>query len=484
MQPSPLVAPTLRSDLPVYPPLVQICRVLTTIVPTPGGGSSICYSAYTNQQKTDTYDPRDRETCVVSDITGAGLNTGYHICRLSGSYVTTTSVAGAITGSAIAQAFTPASMTGIINGMVVLVNTGTVQEQSIITAVSGTTFTCILKQNHLAGSTIVAVCPLYETPATGGGASSPGGSNTQLQYNNAGVFGGATGVTFTGTGQVTHTITGIGTGTSPALILTNTTAAGAGAQQYSPSLILTGQGWKTDATAGSQTVDWLIQNVPIQGAAAPTEKLTFYKQINGGGYTSVLTIGSDGTLSTGTINATTGFTLNGVDINTAGTLTAVAYLSQVERVLFKHFTDAGNVTTGETDLYSDTIAAGQLSSNGQVITAKYGGITSASATATRAIRVYFAGTEIYDTGDLVFSVASGWSVDVEIIRVSATVIRYRVLTAIGNTGTTVFEASYVAELTGLTLSNTNVLKITGQAGSVGAATNDIVAQLGYVEFKP
>ncbi len=40
----------------------------------------------------------------------------------------------------------------------------------------------------------------------------------------------------------------------------------------------------------------------------------------------------------------------------------------------------------------------------------------------------------------------------------------------------------VGELTGLTLSGTNILKITGQAAGVGAASNDIVAKMGQVKW--
>lgn len=84
-------------------------------------------------------------------------------------------------------------------------------------------------------------------------------------------------------------------------------------------------------------------------------------------------------------------------------------------LLFDHFADSGNVTTGETDLFSDTIAANQLGSNGSKLSSQYGGIYVSSGTASR--------------------------------------------------------------VTGLTLSGTNILKITGQAAGVGAATNDIVAKL-------
>jgi hypothetical protein len=82
---------------------------------------------------------------------------------------------------------------------------------------------------------------------------------------------------------------GIGVTSTDGLILTNATAAAAGAQQRSPRLRLTGQGWKTDATAASQTVDWVIENRPIQGAANPSTSLVIASQINGAGYVDLLT---------------------------------------------------------------------------------------------------------------------------------------------------------------------------------------------------
>src|SRR3990167_9948453 len=65
----------------------------------------------------------------------------------------------------------------------------------------------------------------------------------------------------------------IGVTSTDGLILINNTAAAAGAQQWSPRLRLTGQGWKTNANAASQTVDWIVETVPGQGAAAPTADL-------------------------------------------------------------------------------------------------------------------------------------------------------------------------------------------------------------------
>src|SRR3989337_1926093 len=76
----------------------------------------------------------------------------------------------------------------------------------------------------------------------------------------------------------------IGATSTEGLVLINPTAAAAGAQQISPRLRWTGHGWKTNATAGDQVVDWIAELVPVQGAANPQARLDFNYQINGGGY--------------------------------------------------------------------------------------------------------------------------------------------------------------------------------------------------------
>lgn len=147
-----------------------------------------------------------------------------------------------------------------------------------------------------------------------------------------------------------------------------------------------------------------------------------------------------------------------------------------------HFVNAGNTTTTETDLYSDTTPASSLGTNGDKICAEYGGSFVSSATATRQIRIYFAGTAIFDSGALTVSLSSKWTCYVTVTRVSSTVVRYMI--SMTTEGAALAAYTSVGELTGLTLSNTNILKITGQAASTGAATNDIVATMGYVEWKP
>ena len=83
------------------------------------------------------------------------------------------------------------------------------------------------------------------------------------------------------------------------LALVNTTAATSGVQQFSPPIRWRGYGWKTDATAASQSVDFRAFVRPILGAAAPTGALDFQASINGGAYSDVLTVLSNGDVALG-----------------------------------------------------------------------------------------------------------------------------------------------------------------------------------------
>lgn len=96
-------------------------------------------------------------------------------------------------------------------------------------------------------------------------------------------------VTLTGAGVMTLLPTLAANTSGDGLVLNDPTAASAGNQQNSPRLRLTGQGWKTNATAASQTVDWTIENKPLVGPANPQTQLVFSSQINGGGYVPIFT---------------------------------------------------------------------------------------------------------------------------------------------------------------------------------------------------
>lgn len=140
--------------------------------------------------------------------------------------------------------------------------------------------------------------------------------------------------------------------------------------------------------------------------------------------------------------------------------------------IFNAFADVGNSTTVETDLHTITLVANTFRTNGEYIDSKYSGRIVGSATATRQFKVYFGGTAIFDSTALPFAAASSWEVNVTVLRVSSTVVRSTV--TLSSQGTTLSVYQNYAETAGLTLSNTNILKITGTAAGVGAATNDIV----------
>lgn len=140
------------------------------------------------------------------------------------------------------------------------------------------------------------------------------GTNGRFLYDNSGVVGEATVTGTLGnvvlsdtptlttpniTTSATLTRTSIGTTSADGLVLTNTTAAAAGAQQYSPRLRFTAQGWKTNSTAASQTVDWIAENQPIQGAANPKTVFALLSQVNAGGYVSQLEVRPFGTSGSG-----------------------------------------------------------------------------------------------------------------------------------------------------------------------------------------
>lgn len=81
----PLIGPMLRDDLPRYPPLLQLIRVTTSTITGPGGSPPL-HTSYTEQLRTDTLAPRDRESCLAVDVNGGGLAAGYYLGRLAGSF--------------------------------------------------------------------------------------------------------------------------------------------------------------------------------------------------------------------------------------------------------------------------------------------------------------------------------------------------------------------------------------------------------------
>lgn len=210
--------------------------------------------------------------------------------------------------------------------------------------------------------------------------------------------------------------------------------------------------------------------------------------INAAGSGNVVGPGSATDHAVARYDGTTGQLLedSGATLSDAGVLALPAGLStafaKVGGAIADHYTTVGNTTVLGADdtLYTDTLAANIFGSNGDKISAFYGGSFVSSATATREVKTWFAGTAIFDTGALTLSLSAAWTMYVEIIRVSATVVRYMVSFATEGAALAAYTA--VGELTGLTLSGTNILKITGAANGVAAAANDITAKLGSISW--
>lgn len=144
------------------------------------------------------------------------------------------------------------------------------------------------------------------TVSLGAGGGTPGGADTQVQFNDAGAFGGDAGLAYNKTTDLLTLLkTAIGATAADGHQLINTTAAAAGAQQYSPALRFTGQGWKTAATAASQAVDFRLYNQPVQGSSAPTGNILIDSSINGGAFINIFSLTSGGAIAiSSTLQAT------------------------------------------------------------------------------------------------------------------------------------------------------------------------------------
>lgn len=150
-------------------------------------------------------------------------------------------------------------------------------------------------------------------------------------------------------------------------------------------------------------------------------------------------------------------------------------------VVADFFTDV-SVGGAEADIYSTTTAASILAVNGDKLVAQYGGNFVTVGTELTQLKVYFGGSVIWDSTALAPPTGTtSWNVEVRIIRVSATVVRYTV--SLNTTDATGYVYATSGELTALTLTATNVLKITGTSSGAGSGAGDIVGTSGFVKWE-
>lgn len=141
-----------------------------------------------------------------------------------------------------------------------------------------------------------------------------------------------------------------------------------------------------------------------------------------------------------------------------------------------------SVGGAEADIFTATTAASILGTDKDKLIASYSGNFVTVGTELTQLKVYFAGTAIWDsTGVAPSTGTTSWMVYVEIIRVSSSVVRFSV--SLNTTGATGYVYCTVGELTGLTLSNTNILKITGTSSGVGSGVGDCIGKMGFVRWE-
>jgi hypothetical protein len=229
---------------------------------------------------------------TISTITGnAGIATALQTARaINGvsfdgtAAITVTAAAGTLSGTTLASGVTASSLTSFGSS------------PTLVTPTIASFANATHSHQNAAGGGALALAAISDF-GTGIATflATPSSANlitavTDETGSGSLVFG--TSPTFTTTGTLTRT--SVGVTSADGWTLQNTTAAAAGAQQYSPRLRLTGQGWKTASTAASQTVDWIAENQPTQGSANPTTTLVFSSQVNAAGYVQRAAFDSSG----------------------------------------------------------------------------------------------------------------------------------------------------------------------------------------------
>lgn len=141
--------------------------------------------------------------------------------------------------------------------------------------------------------------------------------------------------------------------------------------------------------------------------------------------------------------------------------------------LFNDIADATNPGTTELDYYTHTLVAGQLTANGDKISAYFVADTSATGGISRSVKIYFGGTAIATVS--LIPASQDILVQVEVIRVSSSVVRCICSYTFGTSANTQY-----LEITGLTLANTQIMKMTGTT----SAGNHLTGRFANITYIP
>jgi hypothetical protein len=241
------------------------------------------------------YDDQDPPALIGSSLfgfRGNGSGSGDQIFQGSTNSFKFEGTGGVGLANITASSFigSGASLTGL--------NAGNISTGTLSVARGGTGANTLTANNVLLGNGTSA--PLEVAPGTNGNVltsngttwqssapttgANPAGSGSELQFrSDATTFGAATNSSVSGGAITLGAAEALGTTSTARLTLANTTAAAAGAQQVSPSIVLEGQGWKTTATAASQTVRFRENVLPVQGTTNPSGTWRLQSEINNSG---------------------------------------------------------------------------------------------------------------------------------------------------------------------------------------------------------
>jgi len=136
--------------------------------------------------------------------------------------------------------------------------------------------------------------------------------------------------------------------------------------------------------------------------------------------------------------------------------------------LFDEYSDVATSGLGEDDLYSYTLPADFLTTDGGKIKLRYSGYVDSSGTANYRHKFYFDGQEIYSSGYL-GSAPYNWLFDLEVVRVSNTVVRINGFFY----SPSLVEPINSGDITGVDFTAPTIIKITGESDDAGKT---VVAQ--------
>lgn len=244
-------------------------------------------SILSRQRAAATFAPVSINGTVTSVATGLGLSGG--TITTTGTLLVDTASASILSRQRAAATYAPISINGTVTSVSVTTENGV--SGSVATATTTPAITL----------TLGAITPttVNGNTFTTGSSTYTGTAAQTYTFPTTTATIARTDAAQTLTGINTFKTDALGTSTADAILINNTTAAALGAQQITPSLHFSSFGWGTTAST-SQSVDWRIVSLPVQGAV-PTGNLLFQQSIAGAAYTTPFTLAGGNLTLTGSL---------------------------------------------------------------------------------------------------------------------------------------------------------------------------------------